>query len=79
MTNKQSGNKATRDALEKAKELAQDLANVVLQHEAPPGTPIPGREKKHDEYVTPEPNTESVPPSPVTGQPADVSQHKPRH
>ena len=30
-----------------------------------------------DEYVLPEPDTGSVPPSPVTGQTADESQEKP--
>jgi hypothetical protein len=33
--------------------------------------------KTDDEYVMPEPNTDSVPGSPVTGQTADESQEKP--
>lgn len=33
--------------------------------------------KTDDEFVLEEPGTESVPPSPVTGQTADESQEKP--
>ena len=60
-----------------AKETAEDLANIVAQQQAPPGTPVPEKKETDDEYVLPEPDTESVPPSPVTGQTADESQEKP--
>jgi hypothetical protein len=65
---------AEQEALENAQQTAEDLTNVVLQQQAPPGTPIP--RPRDDDYVLPEPDTDSVPPSDVTGQTADESQDK---
>lgn len=36
---------ATQEALEKAKELAEELSNVVAESVAPPGTHIPRKKK----------------------------------
>ncbi len=77
MSSKNARSNIFKGVLEQVKETAQDLSDIALQQQAPPGTPQLEKEKKDDEYVLPEPNTESVPPSPVTGQTADESQDKP--
>ena len=77
MSSKNERSNILKNVLEQVKETDHDLRDIVLQQQPPPGTPQLEKEKKDDEYVLPEPNTESVPPSPVTGQTADESQDKP--
>ncbi len=74
VTKKEKKDKIKGEVSKKVKEKVEELANIVAEGYAPPGTHLPQSEDNNTddnqdiEVVVDEPDTNSVPPSHVTGE-----------
>jgi hypothetical protein len=83
MKGKDKKGKVKKEIFDKVKEVVEEMSNIPLKANGPIGAQVPTNNNSStnhggidEEYVNMEPNTDSVPPSHVTGETADEDNDK---